>query len=495
MIKSSLKEVRKLPQTNETWHCGFREMPAWVVEDDGPIRPFIGLVADQERQLVLGQEMRSEMASADQALTFLLNTMAAPLPPEIAPSRPGRIHLNNDILAEQLRDRLLSLNIQVRSFPTLPVIDFLMEEIGAYLEDEGMGGGFPSLVKIPGVEEKWLREYFSAAAEYAQAEPWQWIDDSKPVAVRFPAGGPERYLVIMGHGKETYGLATYESMESLALTYDGAPPQIAVQYGALMSVILDNQEIMAFADLDAINYHQWPVAGPEAYPAVMKLQEAEDDIEPPTPEDLIFLSAALRMLPVFVQRHLVTPKGLRATAQQTFTLPAIYAQQEIEFCYPVDLDEMENIAIQDAAINFMDELTFALESGQISPEDIDLNSEELHRLRLLNFIQEWAFQQDQLPLVLSMGSFMLAFGDHMFFQELLTESTVDSHMDNAFYIGDFILEDEKLVEFSPREIFRQPPQYVAAFRAQVSNAKTRVASYERTWRKLRRFAEIMEIYG
>lgn len=68
-----------------------------------------------------------------------------------------------------------------------------------------------------------VESLYKAAAFFYQEAPWRWITDASPIEIRYPPDGPSRFVVVMGYGGVTDGLAAYESPEHLRLLYTGAP--------------------------------------------------------------------------------------------------------------------------------------------------------------------------------------------------------------------------------------------------------------------------------
>ena len=69
-----------------------------------------------------------------------------------------------------------------------------------------------------------------------------------------------------------------------------------------MAVCYDEAEIMSAVDLQLIDRLGWPIATPEAWPAVMRLQPRHTP-RPANAEELVFLDACLRAIPDFIRAN------------------------------------------------------------------------------------------------------------------------------------------------------------------------------------------------
>jgi hypothetical protein len=80
-----------------------------------------------------------------------------------------------------------------------------------------------------------------------------------------------------------------------------------------MSVTFDDEFEIPVADYDAAQEYGWRVAGPDAYPTLMRIDTGMK-LRQPTIGELEELEACLRAIPEFLDRHDVsdgTPETLR----------------------------------------------------------------------------------------------------------------------------------------------------------------------------------------
>lgn len=88
-------------------------------------------------------------------------------------------------------------------------------------------------------------------------------------------------------------------------------------------MIFDDEPVLAPADLYLVERHGWPIASPQAYPAVMCFYPGYEP-GPPTADDLEFLGACLHCLPDFVS-------GIAET--QTYPRPDDGPQRETQLSW------------------------------------------------------------------------------------------------------------------------------------------------------------------
>jgi hypothetical protein len=102
----------------------------------------------------------------------------------------------------------------------------------------------------------------------------------------------------MGQSGMTLGLAMYEDLELLQsiLRQEGDTDRrqagISVMFGEAFEI--------SVRDLDTAERHGWPVAGPEAYPLILRVNPGMA-VRPPLAWELELTEACLRAIPDFLQ--------------------------------------------------------------------------------------------------------------------------------------------------------------------------------------------------
>lgn len=326
----SVQDTRRLPQRRDTWECAIRRARIWVTPPDrSPYRPYIILTASRTGMIV-GTDITENPPSPDEVLNALAKAMLYPAPGAGTRRRPTAVYVDDDPLAAALRPQLEELDISCGFRHSLREADRALRSFERHMEQ----GTMPSLVENPGVTRAMVRAFLEAAAFFYREAPWQWIADSQPVEVRHPLESQPRYAVVMGQGEVAYGLALYDSKDVLHETYAGSPEDETVG-GETWTVLLFGDEVdVPFDDLDAIEAYGWPIAGPHAYPLVLRAGDP-DRPEHPSTSDLLRLEAALRTLPRFVRSHMRAYEGLPQPAEATFSIEIAGAEDRISLRYPV----------------------------------------------------------------------------------------------------------------------------------------------------------------
>jgi len=162
----------------------------------------------------------------------------------------------------------------------------------------------PGLLEMPGVGPRLVRGFFAAAADFYRAAPWCSLSFEATIKVecsRFESG--PWYAVVMGQSGLTFGMALYDDLDNLKQVFrsSGSDEENARQSVAL-AVTFDDETSLPVSDLDAIEEHGWVVAGPAAYPSVIR-KERGLSMRPPLAWEIELLEGCLRAIPAFVTRH------------------------------------------------------------------------------------------------------------------------------------------------------------------------------------------------
>ena len=176
-----------------------------------------------------------------------------------------------------------------------------MEEI---LEDlsSSLNGGqqMAAMIDTPGVTLRHVGGLFAAAAEFYQKRPWRSVPGDVVIEIRCDKFQAARwYAVVMGQSGMTYGLAMYEDREVLQAFLREDPD--AQRRNSGMSLMYSEAFEISVRDLDAAEREGWPVAGPEAYPLVLRINPGLA-IRPPLAWEMEILEGCLRAVPPFLAR-------------------------------------------------------------------------------------------------------------------------------------------------------------------------------------------------
>jgi len=462
MTSNPIDQVRRLRQSATTWLCTARRAPTWIMpKDKPPYRPYVVLVLEQASNRIRQTRILDKQPTPEAVLDVLVKAMLSSLPQKLLGlgcSRPRQILIDDADLAQALAPRLAEVDVLCEYRPTLAQINAALREMEAYMTKREP---IPGLLSLPGATQPLVGEFYAASAEYYRQAPWQRMDNWDPIEVRYPSEGRTRYALVLGSGGETFGLSLYESLEDvrLATLSTGAAGRIS-----WFSLVFEEATSMAFDDLDAIEKYGWPIAGEQAYPLAIKAIPP-DKWGVPNASELACLAATARAMPDFVQAG----RGEPRPAQVTYPLSGVYGNQTISLRYPAEaLFEMED------------------EDGDSLLGATDSESEEYDSAQALeDFIQDWYWDEPSHELARQMGAFLFEFVDHLETSGL-SGKTVQKHLDNCWLIGKFECDYGYHKTFSP-EILLGGPAYLYEFKRKVSDAKSAIASYKSTWRKLDRY--------
>jgi tetratricopeptide (TPR) repeat protein len=297
-IAASAEDLLALPQNaGEVWQVDLRKMPAWVTGEGRPYRAWLELVVNGSDELVLGHRLTPEPPLPDSLWEVVLEAVVRPLVGE--PHRPQLVEVNSKQFAAALQPHLERAEIQCAVCERLEGLDSLMEQMA-----DGMSelGTLPSLLQVPGMRPEQVRSFYAAAADFYRGQPWQQTPGDTPIRVecdKFQSG--PWFAVVMGQSGVEQGVAIYEDLEVLRATIagDGADADNARRMSAL-SLMFSEAFELPIGDLDAAERQGWPVAGPEAYPLVLRINPGLAT-RPPLAWELELLEACLRAIPEFLR--------------------------------------------------------------------------------------------------------------------------------------------------------------------------------------------------
>ena len=283
-------------EVGEVWQADVRRLPTWIENEGDPQRPWGAIVVNRSEDLILGQDLSLEAIDAQRLLGMILRSVAQPAVGQ--PHRPGTVEVRRDEYQRLLGPRLEPHGIQCVLQEKLDQLDFIYKELGDHLA----GCELPTaLLDVPGVKPEQVRGFFEAAAEFYRRAPWRQVRGDLPIRVgssKYQSG--PWYAVVMGQSGMTIGLALYEDLESLREVLTG---RLSTEENARrttgLSVLFGEEFEMPVHDLEAVEEHHWPIAGPEAYPHVMRINPGRV-VRPPLAWELELLAGCLRAIPEFI---------------------------------------------------------------------------------------------------------------------------------------------------------------------------------------------------
>jgi hypothetical protein len=462
MTESPLGKAAGLPQGNAVWQATARRAPVWITpKKQPPYRPYIIMVADATTDRVRQSSIEEDRPTAQRVLSVVAEAMLNPIVGGGKRCRPARLLVDSPELVQTLAEPLAGIGIRCEHQATLPQVNALLRQMDAHMNRREPR---PGLLSVPGVTQPLVAEFFAAAADFYRRAVWRWMDNLQVLAVRYPADSPPRYIVILGNGGEEFGLALYPSLDALRVQFSDLESRQSYKKITAMSITFDEPTALAFEDLDALDQHGWEIAGPQAFPVLLKITPPSK-VSVPGSGEIALLAAALRAIPDFVVDELRADRGRPRPAQATYPLPNVHANQQIALSYPVDLPELK--ALQ----------------GQADLEEQDTGEE------LEEFIHDWYYDEPSHQFARDVGAFLFQFLDDLAVSGI-SEKTLGRHEENCWLIGKFTCDYSYAKAFSPA-LFLGGPGYLPEFKRKVTSAKSAIAAYETTWRKLEGYVRAM----
>jgi tetratricopeptide (TPR) repeat protein len=301
--RAAKRGLAELTQTGATWHVALQQLRMWVEGEEGtPIRPWMLLVLDLDRQLLQHTTILPGRPDGSSLADFLAEAMRRrDAAVGVKPHRPAVIQLEEATWIELLEPQLAHLQIRTVQAPRPNAVNALLDG----LEDHLREGAEPKgLLAGRGVKPPLVGAFFAAAAAFYRAAVWEQLSDRDVLAVEAAGRGPKRFVVVMGGGGVEYGLAVYEQWADLERLFTPAlDPTTLIPAKGAHALYYNDITSLPFADLDAIEEHGWEIAGEQAYPVPVILNR-KGEVRRPQRQELQWYEATLLALPQFVHKHL-----------------------------------------------------------------------------------------------------------------------------------------------------------------------------------------------
>lgn len=305
-------DIREFPQTNAIWQADFIRSPAWVMnEQEGAYRPWTVVILDKASSAALTTTLVTGEPTPALLLDFLVRTMARSALQSAL--RPRLVEVSNSDCYDYVRPRLEAAGIDCQ------IVDEMKEfnEFCLQLAKGIDGSEKCALAEGQGVTRAHMESFFEAAAYYFRQAPWRGVPGEVPIEIRCtdpPMG--TRYAIVLGRTGVQLGLCIYDDWATTRATLAGDTSPNG--YRAL-AVCYDEAQIMAAVDLQLIDRLGWPIAAPEAWPAVMRLKPGHTPCSANVNE-LVFLDACLRAIPDFLKANVKSQTRNVATGTRTVDL-------------------------------------------------------------------------------------------------------------------------------------------------------------------------------
>jgi hypothetical protein len=293
---AQLRRLEALPQRFDLWQVGARQADVLVDVGGRPVRPWVVVVVSASEGLVLGFELAQKAPGPAQVWAALAKALTEPAAGEA--HLPTQVQFAQEDWANALGPHLDELNVPCETVLDTEGLDEVLDEMSTSLT----GPGQPGLLETEGVTPDIVSGFFDAAAVFYEQAPWRRVGE-RAIKVECPRfeGGP-RYAVMMGQAGMTAGLVLYDDYETLERIREQAlPSEESARITAALAVVFGTQDELPEADLEAAQEHGWRVAGPDAYPAVYRMDPGLA-IRAPDAWELELLEGCLRAVPEFVRK-------------------------------------------------------------------------------------------------------------------------------------------------------------------------------------------------
>jgi tetratricopeptide (TPR) repeat protein len=119
--------LRGLPQGPDTWQADCRQLAAFIQSSGTPVRPWITLVVNASRGLILAQQIAEERPSPDAVYDRLAEAMQSPLAG--SRGRPAEVQFRAGAGLDALRAPLAELGIHCTATDNLELIDMIATDL------------------------------------------------------------------------------------------------------------------------------------------------------------------------------------------------------------------------------------------------------------------------------------------------------------------------------------------------------------------------------
>lgn len=257
-----------LPRCGE-WIGALVTFPSYVTGDGEPFKPTAVLWLESETGCIVDSQLvRPEEALPRAAGLFHLATRE---PHAGTPRLPKRVRVSDEALAYALRGSIGDIEVVIA--PT-PEVDEVVASMTAHLARGDREDPETTTYLGPDLAPGDLAHLFSAAARLYRARPWDHIPPDAFVGVSCERLGIEQgALCVVGQMGESYGFSLFRSLGDadrfMAAAESGDPSDMPEHF---MFMFDDRRELPELL-VREIAQHGWEVAGPQAYPTFVVIDE------------------------------------------------------------------------------------------------------------------------------------------------------------------------------------------------------------------------------
>ena len=317
--------------TGIEWIGGTVVMPAYVTGEGEPFRPeaLFWMGADGA---ILGSTVAKPGELAPLASESLQSTIVQPMYGK--PHSPARVRVASPELADALRAGHPGIDVVCAPTPELD------EMLAVMLEKMAEDGETEQSYLSPEITPEAMASFFKAAATLFRAKPWKLVpDDQSLFSVTIEKLGiRDAAMSVIGQAGQSFGFVLFSGIDDFEAYLDAAevmeageepemPPHFTMNFerGAELAPELRKE----------ISEHHWEVAGANAYPWLMAIDE-DLVARPPTGKEVTMAEAiALALTKVMAEK-----KTLRKAwdggepVARTLSVTTHAGEVEVTLCTP-----------------------------------------------------------------------------------------------------------------------------------------------------------------
>lgn len=280
-------DISELPQREETWLYGLFHPPLWIADQAAPRRGWFQLAADATAGLIVGTDVTEQQPTPEEMESFLRRAMSAPAVGD--PRRPQQVLLDPADAGTLEKAPLESAGIAVG---TLGKSEIFTELVGDLLARNGPTDG--PLMEVDGVDAASLQRLYEACARVYESAPWQVTSGDQFLELSCSGWENTTWAAcVTGQLGQEFGVSVYEDPDFVRNIMDTGE----MDPKRMRCVIAHFQKAYEVipADVWTIERHDWPVAGPDAYPLIVRYNPGPE-VTRPSAEDLEILETAMTHL-------------------------------------------------------------------------------------------------------------------------------------------------------------------------------------------------------
>ncbi len=257
-----------LPRCGE-WIGALVTFPSYVTGEGEPYKPTAVMWLEPETGCVVDSQLvRPEQALPRAAGLFHLATRE---PLAGKPRVPARVRVSDEALAHALRGSLGDVELVVA--PT-PEVDEVVASLTAHIARRDREDHEGTTHLGPGLQPADLAHLFAAAARLYRARPWDSMPPDRFLSVSCEALGiTDGALTVVGQLGESFGFSLFRSVEDAKRFLAAAESGDRSGMPEHFMFMFDDRRELPEPMVQEIAHYRWEVAGPQAYPAFVVIDE------------------------------------------------------------------------------------------------------------------------------------------------------------------------------------------------------------------------------